>query len=95
MNKEEKGSGITCDDETEVEIAVAEIIEKERAADLERKENSNTLTKKDENDKASAEEVRLKAMERLGKPKRGVQIQSVLRLHHPKVEGMPLKLFST
>ena len=27
MNKEEKGSGITCDDETEVEIAVAEIID--------------------------------------------------------------------
>lgn len=70
MNKEEKGSGITCDDETEVEIAVAEIIEKERAADLERKENSNTLTKKDENDKASAEEVRLKAMERLGQTKK-------------------------
>ena len=69
-NKEEKGSGITCDDETEVEIAVAEIIEKVRAADLERKENSNTLTKKDENDKASAEEVRLKAMERLGQTKR-------------------------
>lgn len=69
-NKEEKGSGITCDDETEVEIAVAEIIEKERAADLERKENSNTLTKKDENDKASAEEVRLKAMERLGQTKK-------------------------
>ena len=69
MNKEEKGSGITCDDETEVEIAVAEIIEKERAADLERKEKSNTLTK-DENDKASAEEVRLKSMERLGQTKK-------------------------
>ena len=70
MNKEEKGSGITCDEETEVEIAVAEIIEKERAADLERKENLNALTKKDENDKASAEEVRLKAMERLGQIKK-------------------------
>ena len=72
MNKEEKGSGITCDDETEVKVAVAEIIERERAADLERKENSNSLTKKDENDRASAsaEEVRLKAMERLGKTKK-------------------------
>ena len=42
MNKEEKGSAITRDDETEVEIAVAEIIEKERAADLERKYGQNS-----------------------------------------------------
>ena len=70
INKEEKSSGIACDDDSEVEIAVAEIIEKEKAADLLRKENSNTLTKKDENDKASAEEVRLKAMERLGQTKK-------------------------
>ena len=41
-----------------------------RAADLERKENSNALTKKDEDDKASAEEVRLKAMGRLGQTKK-------------------------
>ena len=53
-----------------MEIAVAEIIEKERAADLERKENSNALTKKYENDKASVEEVRLKAMEPLGQTKK-------------------------
>ena len=46
-----------------MEIAAAEIIEKERTADLERKENSNALTKKDENDKASVEQVTLKAME--------------------------------
>ena len=70
IRKEEKGSGIACDDETEIEIALSEIIEKEQAADLERKENSNTLTKKNENDKASAEETRIKAMERLGQTKK-------------------------
>ena len=68
--KEEQGSGIECDDETELEMALSDIIEKEQAADLERKENSNTLTKKNENDKASAEESRLKAMERLGQTKK-------------------------
>ncbi|KAL9954111.1 hypothetical protein ACROYT_G041607 [Oculina patagonica] len=70
MRKEEQGSGIECDDETELEKALSEIIEKEQAADLERKQNSNTLTKKNESDKASAEESRLKAMERLGQTKK-------------------------
>jgi len=70
MRKEEQGSGIACDDETEIEIALSEIIEKEQAADLEKKENSNTLAKKNENDKASAEESRLKAMERLGQTRK-------------------------
>ena len=59
-----------CDEETELEMALCEIIEKEQAADLERKENTNTLTKKNENDKASAEESRLKALERLGQTKK-------------------------
>jgi len=70
MRKEEQGSGIACDDETEIEIALSEIIEKEQAADLERKENSNTLTKTNENDKASAEGSRLKAMECLGQSRK-------------------------
>ena len=34
-----------CDKETELEMALCEIIEKEQAADLERNENTNTLTK--------------------------------------------------
>ena len=59
-----------CDEETELEMALSEIIEKEQAADLERKENTNTLTKKNENDKASAEESRLEALERLGRTKK-------------------------
>lgn len=43
---------------------------KEQAADLERKENTNTLTKKNEIDQASAEESRLKALQRLGQTKK-------------------------
>ena len=49
MREEEQGSGIACNDETEIEIALSEIIEKEQAADLEGKENSNTRTKKNDN----------------------------------------------
>ena len=52
MRKEEQGE---CDDETELEMALSEIIEIKQATDLERKENSNTLTRKNENDKASKE----------------------------------------
>ena len=70
MRKEEQGSGIECEDETELEKALSEIIEKEQAGDMERKENSNTLTKKNESEKASAEESTLKAMERLGQTKK-------------------------
>ena len=44
--------------------------EKEQAAHLKWKENTNTLTEKNENDKASAEESRLKALERLGQTKK-------------------------
>lgn len=47
-----------------------DIIEKEQAADLERKENTNTLTKKNEIDQASVEESRLKALQRLSQTKK-------------------------
>lgn len=51
-------------------MAVSKIIEKVQAADLERKENSNTLTKKKESVKDSAKGSRLKAIERLGQTKK-------------------------
>ena len=92
MRKEEQAPGIECDDETEIEIALSEIIEQEQAADLERKENSNTLTKKNENDKASAEESRLKAMEHLGRTRRGMLIQVAMKLLGQKAEKVLLKL---
>ena len=47
-------------------MALSEIIDKKQGGDLERKENSDTLTKKKESGKASAEESRLKATKRLG-----------------------------
>lgn len=49
MRKEGQGSVIKCNDETEIEIALSKSIEKEQAADLERKENSNNLSTKNEN----------------------------------------------
>ena len=70
MRNEEQGSGMKCDEETELGMALSEIIEKEQAAHLQRKENTNTFTKKNENEKASAEESRLKALERLGQTKK-------------------------
>ena len=46
-----------CDEETELEMALSEIIEKEQAADLERKENTNTLTKKNETKRRQPKKV--------------------------------------
>ena len=45
MRNEEQGSGMKCDEETELEMALSDIIEKEQAADLERKENTMKLTR--------------------------------------------------
>ena len=70
MRNEEQGSGMKCDEETELQMALSDIIEKEQAADLEKKENTNTLTKKNEIDKPSAEESRSKALQRQGQTKK-------------------------
>ena len=64
---------------------------KEQAADLERKENSNTLTKKNKNDKASAEESRLKAMERLGQTRKRNAHTSCYGVTKPKRRGSTTK----
>ena len=66
MRDEERASGIDCE-ETHLDAAIEEILEKEKTADIERSEQSGTLNKKQEDEKASAEEVRRQAMERLGK----------------------------
>ncbi|CAH3167347.1 unnamed protein product [Porites lobata] len=91
VRNEEQGSGMKCDEETELGIALFEIIEKEQTADLERKENTNTLTKKHENDKASAEESRLKPWSAWAKQKRGMLIH-VMKLSNQKAEEVTLKL---
>ncbi|XP_027056877.1 DDRGK domain-containing protein 1-like [Pocillopora damicornis] len=50
-----------------LDAALEEIAEKERAADLERKDKTSAVNKKNKSEKTSAEEVRLQAMERLSK----------------------------
>ena len=62
MKREEMASGIDCE-ESELDRALDEIIEKEKFADTNRNESSSAQAKKD---KAEAEEQRLKAVERLG-----------------------------
>ena len=66
IREEERASGIDCE-ETQLDAAVEEILDKEKAADMERNEQAGTLTKKHQSEKASAEEVRRQAMERLDK----------------------------
>ena len=66
IREEERASGIDCE-ETQLDTAVEEILDKEKAADMERNEQAGTLTKQHQSEKASAEEVRRQAMERLGK----------------------------
>ena len=66
IREEERASGIDCE-ETQLDAALEEITEKERAADLERNDKAGVVNKKNESEKASAEEVRKQAMERLGK----------------------------
>ena len=64
--KEERASGIDCE-ETQLDAALEEITEKERAANLERNDKAGVMNKKIETERASAEEVRKQAMEHLGK----------------------------
>jgi hypothetical protein len=64
---EERATGVDCKPETELDRAIAEIIEKEKKADKKREEKAGNLSKKNEQDKTNAEEARRKAMESLGK----------------------------
>ena len=66
IREEERASGIHCE-ETQLDAALEEIAEEERAADLERNDKASAVNKKNESEKASAEEVRLQALERLDK----------------------------
>ena len=62
MKREKIASGIDCE-EIELDRALEEIIEKEKASESSRNEGSSAQVKKD---KEAAEEQRLKAMESLG-----------------------------
>ena len=66
IREKERASGKDCQ-KTQLDAALEEIAEKERAADLERKDKTSAVNKKNKSEKTSAEEVRLQAMERLSK----------------------------
>ena len=69
IREEEKASGIEVEELSELDLALEEIIEKEKAAnaqlDLEESVRRNELQ-----DKANAEEMRLQAMKKLGESKK-------------------------
>ena len=46
MRNEKQASGMKCDEETELEMALSDIIQKEQAADLERKETQTLLPRR-------------------------------------------------
>ena len=65
MKKEERESGIDAD-MTEVEVALQEPIDKEDAAEAEQRVVDNQKKMNDGQDRKNAENIRKKAMERLG-----------------------------
>ena len=69
IREEERASGIDLE-ETQLDAAVEEILDKEKAVYMERKEQAGTLSIKHQSEKACAEEDRRQAMERLGKSQR-------------------------
>ena len=65
LKREKKESGVETD-MTEVEMALEELIEKEDAAETEQRVVDNQKKAKDSQDRENAENIRKKAMERLG-----------------------------
>ena len=74
-------------EETQLNAAVKEILDKEKAADMERNEQAGTLTKKHQSEKVSAEEVRRQAMERLGKTQKRKSEMQIQKKENPVKEG--------
>ena len=62
---EERSSGITPPEPTELEILLEEIVALEETADAEMKEDDESVKGKAENDKAKATDMRLKAVEKV------------------------------
>ena len=65
LRAEEKASGITPDEPTEMENLLEQIIALEESAEAEQQEMDWEKSRKVENDRGKAEDVRLKAMEKL------------------------------
>ena len=67
---EEKATGITPDEPTELENLLDMIIALEESGEAELQETQGTASKKRQYDRAKAEDVRLKAMEKLSETKK-------------------------
>ena len=67
MRAEEKATGIVPDEPTELENLLEQIIALEESAEAEQQETGREKNRTIESDKAKAEDIRLKAMEKLTK----------------------------
>ena len=74
IREEEKASGIDCE-ETPLDSAIEEILEKEKAADMERNEQSGTQTLKEKGRRRVLKRLGAKPWNALVKPKKEMQIQ--------------------
>ena len=70
LQAEEKATGITPDEPTELENLLDTIIALEESGEAELQETQGTSSKKLQYDRAKAEDVRLKAMEKLSETKK-------------------------
>ena len=83
LKQEEKASGIECH-MTECEQALECIIEKEDASEMMQKENTDKQKEKVTAERAAAEEVRQKAMEKLSTTKKRMESQDGNDINNPK-----------
>lgn len=70
LRDEEKASGITPDEPSDLDLALNTIIDLEESADTKIHDADFALKEKIESDKAKAEGIRLKAMENYRRPER-------------------------
>ena len=70
MRAEEKETGIVPDDLTELENLLEQIIALEESAEAEQQETGREKNRKIESDRAKAEDIRLKEMEKLKGPRK-------------------------
>lgn len=92
LNDEMKASGIETDS-SEWEIAVEELLEKERECDSAYDADTENKYKAREEEKETAEGIRQKAMERLGKQKRSPKDDSEVRPPKRRSNGSDTLLY--
>ena len=79
VRAEEKASGIAPDEPTELDNLLDTIIALEESADVQLQEVSAEKGEKIESDRAKAEDVRLKAMEKLSETKDDPQVKAKMK----------------